>query len=307
MKRILAIAVLASAMTLAISPLSPASATSTPSYNLIGLSTSNRLVEFDSAFPVVGWRSVAVSGLASGEKLIGIDRRPKTGDVYGVGRLGTTGRLYIINTSTGAATFVATLVGAPTASAPRGPAIVLSGNEFGFDFNPAADALRIVSDSGQNLRAIPSNRTPASGPALLTGDTFTDLALNVGGPAVTGVAAAAYTNSQVNPTVPTSTVLFDIDTRRDLLVKQLPPNNGTLVTVGPLRFDAGVVAGFDIVGTGPSTESAFALLSFRHTPASFLAVIDLTTGQANVRSLAGLPFTFRGLTSGAPTVTCSAC
>ena len=39
--------------------------------------------------------------------------------------------------------------------------IVLSGSEFGVDFNPAADALRIVSNTGQNLRALPSDRVAA--------------------------------------------------------------------------------------------------------------------------------------------------
>lgn len=295
-KRTIAIIALAAAITVVVA--TPAPAIQSEGYTLFGLTTTNRIVTFNSAFPLFATSSAPVTGLSAGERLIGIDRRPKTGVMYGVGKSGTTARLYTLDTSSGAATLVATLVGAPTATAARGPAIVLSGTEFGFDFNPVADALRIVSDTGQNLRAIPSNRTPATGPALLAGDTFVDSALNVGGVTATGVTAAAYTNSEVSATAPTSTVLYDIDTRRDLLVTQSPPNAGTLNTVGSLRFDAGTVNGFDILGSSapPSyANTAFAALSFRQTPASFLAEIDLATGRARLRSLAALPFTLRGL------------
>jgi hypothetical protein len=236
---------------------------------------------------------VAVSGLAAGEQLIGIDRRPKTGAIYAVGKLGTAGRLYTVDPSTGAATFVATLVTAPTVvNGPRTP-IALSGTEFGLDFNPAADALRIVSDTGQNLRVIPSDRMPAA-IALLTGDTFTDGALNVAGTPATGVTAAAYTGNDNDPN--TGTTLYDIDTRRDVLVKQDPPNSGTLVTVGPLRFPAGPVAGFDIV-TANGIDTGYAAITVPGTTLTLLAQVDLTSGQAQVTGVAAYPRTLRGLTA----------
>ncbi|HEX7276647.1 MAG TPA: DUF4394 domain-containing protein, partial [Acidimicrobiales bacterium] len=83
---------------------------------LYGLTTSNRIVTLNTAFPVFSSNDVGVTGLALGEQLIGIDRRPKTGALYGVGRLGTAGRLFTIDPSSGAATLVANLVtsGAPT-------------------------------------------------------------------------------------------------------------------------------------------------------------------------------------------------
>jgi len=132
---------------------------------LYGLTTTNRIVTVNTASPVFATSNVGVSGLAAGEQLIGIDRRPKTGVIYGVGKLGTAARLYTVDPATGAATLVATLVAAPTATSGRGGPIALSGTEFGFDFNPMADALRIVSDTGQNVRVIPSDRTPATEPA----------------------------------------------------------------------------------------------------------------------------------------------
>jgi len=292
MKRALAAAVALSAA-LTIGAIAPAQAAFLPSggQTLYGLTTTNRIVTFTTGFSVLATNDVAVSGLGAGEQLIGIDRRPKTGDLYGVGKAGTAGRLYTINPATGVATFVAGLVAAPTTAAPRGGPVVLSGTEFGFDFNPMADALRITSDTGQNLRVIPSDRMPATGSALKTGDTFTDGVLNADVTPATGVTAAAYTN---NVAAPASTVLYDFDTRRDLLVQQNPPNAGTLVTVGSLRLPVGSVAGFDIVTAG-GADTAYAAVTVGVSPFTLLVRVDLATGRTTITGLAAFPNTLRGL------------
>jgi len=238
-----------------------------------------------------------VTGLQPGEQLVGIDRRPKTGEIYAVGKLGTTGRLYTVNPTTGVATFVAILVTAPTSTSAGGTPIVLSGTEFGVDFNPVPDALRIISDTGQNLRVIPSPRTPATGPALKAGDTFTDGPLNVAGAPAPGVTGAGYTNSGVSGTQPATTTLYDIDTARDLLVRQNPPNAGGLETVGPLGFPAGTRAGFDIVST-PSGEFAFAALTLEGPVAlTVLFQVDLATGLAQPIGVVNPAFTLQGITA----------
>ena len=256
---------------------------------LYGLTTTNRIVTINTAFSVFSSNDVAVTGLAGGEQLIGIDRRPNGGLVYGVARAANgTGRLLTVDPSTGATSPVAPLVAAPVGTTPRGGPITLSGNEFGFDFNPQADALRIVSDTGQNLRVIPSNRA-----ALLTGDTFGDGVLNADITPATGVSGAAYTN---NVAAAPSTKLYDIDTRRDLLVEQTPPNNGTLVTVGSLRFPVGSIAGFDIVTTN-GVDTGYAALTLTGRSFTFLTEIDLATGRARVLSIAAYPQTLRGLTA----------
>lgn len=299
MKRILAATVALSAA-LAIAGVAPAQAAFTPGQaaflpasgqTLYGLTTTNRIVTFTTGFSVLATNDVAVNGLGAGEQLIGIDRRPKTGELYGVGKSGSAGKLYTINPATGVATFVAALVAAPTAAGPRGGPIALSGTEFGFDFNPMADALRITSDTGQNLRVIPSDRAPATGPALVTGDTFSDGVLNADVTPATGVTAAAYTN---NTSGAASTVLYDLDTRRDLLVQQNPPNAGTLVSVGSLGLPVGPVAGFDIVSAG-GANTAYAAITLGVTPYTLLARIDLTTGRASVAGVAAFPNTLRGL------------
>ena len=62
-----------------------------------------RLYTFDSA-NAAGATKVSISGLQIGETLVGIDVRPATGVLFGVG---SSNRVYTINTSTGLATQVA--------------------------------------------------------------------------------------------------------------------------------------------------------------------------------------------------------
>src|SRR5215212_3308697 len=69
---------------------------------LLGVSVTNTLLTFDSSTP--GTVSpVGITGLQAGESILGIDIRPANGAVYG---LGTTSRLYTINSLTGLATQV---------------------------------------------------------------------------------------------------------------------------------------------------------------------------------------------------------
>ncbi|WP_242582315.1 DUF4394 domain-containing protein [Hymenobacter telluris] len=175
--------------------------------------------------------SKPITGLQASETLVGIDFRPVNGQLYAVS---SASRIYTINTSSGAAAFVAALSAA-------GTPLLLAGSSFGVDFNPVVDRIRIVSNTGQNLRVNP-----------VDGVTLVDAALNPGAPAVTG---AAYANNFAGTT---TTTLFDIDVNSDKLFIQNPPNNGTLVEVGNLGVNVEAATGFDIGGT---SNTAFALLA----------------------------------------------
>lgn len=203
-----------------------------------------------------------ISGLAGGETVLGIDFRPATGQLFA---LGSTSRLYVLNTSSGAATAVGV---APFAT-------LLNGTNFGFDFNPTVDRVRIVSNTGQNLRVNPNDGLIAAVDGNLSGTT----------PFVTG---AAYTNNFAGAT---STVLYDIDTQSNRLVKQDPPNNGTLVDVGPLGVTATAANGFDI---GGKSGMAYALLNVGGTTRVYS--INLTTGAATAG--ATLTGSFKGFALG---------
>ncbi len=113
------------------------------------LTSDNRLVTFNRSAPAIP-NAVRISGLLMGEDLLGIDIRPggtPAGELYA---LSDGGRIYTINVSTGAATRKGMLV--PDPADTTNPFSALDGTDFGVDFNPVSDRLRIVSNTGQNLR-----------------------------------------------------------------------------------------------------------------------------------------------------------
>ena len=118
----------------------------------VALTDQNQLVSFKVRKPdqLVSIRSIR--GLQPGVSMVGIDYRPKTGDLYGVG---SNSAVYRINPQTGIA--IAENVDAMGNPVPFTPG--LNGTNFGIDFNPAPDAIRIVSDAGQNKRVAPDAGT----------------------------------------------------------------------------------------------------------------------------------------------------
>jgi len=207
-----------------------------------GVDTDNNFVAFNPAAPQTQVVK-PFTGLQSGERVVGLDMRPLNGQLYG---LGSTNRLYTINLATGAATVVGTTP------------LVLTGTNFGFDFNPTVDRIRIVSDTGVNLRVNPTD-----------GTATVDGTLNPGTPSVT---AAAYSNNFAGAT---STVLYDMDSNTDMLYRQDPPNAGTLVSIGALGVNITGVNGFDIGGT---SGTGYAVLTVGTTASVY--TINLTTGAA---------------------------
>jgi hypothetical protein len=234
---------------------------------IFALTSTNSLIKFSSDQPGTIISSVGITGLQSGENLIGIDFRPRDRQLYGVSN---QNRIYIINTSTGIAASNVTL------STP------VSGAAFGFDFNPQADRLRITSEADQNLRIDVTNGNTTSDMLLqyAAGDA------NSGSPKITG---SAYTN---NFDLTPATALFGIDSDRDILVRQNPPNNGTLNTIGSLGVNTSDAVGFDI---SPSSTRAFAALTPPGIISSNLYTINLTTGAATLIGTIGGSQTVMGL------------
>jgi hypothetical protein len=247
---------------------------------LAGIGTSggnNLLVTFPSDDPM-DISKVKITGLQKKERILGIDVRPLNGQIYA---LGSTSRLYVINRDTGVATAVS-----PT---PLNPAV--TGGAVAFDFNPTVDRIRIMTDAGQNLRAHPDTGAIVAVDASLAyagGDpNFAD---------VPEVGACAYTNNDNDPL--TSTTLFDIDTANDVVVRQDPPNNGTLNTVGPLGVDAVHVAGFDIAGSnGVAYASLVVKDGKKKNLRATLFTINISTGAATPVGKIGGPWPLTSLTA----------
>jgi hypothetical protein len=109
---------------------------------LVGLSTGNQLVHFDSAAPGVVQHQVAISGVTAGEDIVSIDARPANGLIYA---LSDASSLYTVNPFTGVAALVG-MSGTP-----------LNSNLAAIDFNPSVDRLRVVTSNEQNIRLNPNN------------------------------------------------------------------------------------------------------------------------------------------------------
>ncbi len=205
-----------------------------PTLTAWAATTDGKLVAFAPSAPATALKTLTVSGLESGETLVGIDVRPLDAKLYGVG---SNGRLYALDTETGAASATATLAAAANASFTSLPTA-----NYGFDFNPAADALRLVDDAEDNFRILPSTRTAGA-----AGTTFVDTALTPAG----DVSAAAYTQSYAGST---TTTLYVVDTVAGQLLRQgglngdPSPNGGALTGVGALGVSSTSEANFDIIG-----------------------------------------------------------
>ncbi|WP_128543699.1 DUF4394 domain-containing protein [Larkinella soli] len=212
------------------------------------LTDGNSLNKKSLANPATDVDVNMVTGLQDGEKLLGIDFRPATGQLYG---LGSTSRIYVINPEDGKARAIGT--------GPFSPS--LNSEAVGFDFNPAADLIRVVTAAGQNLRINPNT-------GMVVGNTADP---DINGGSSPAVSAVAYTNSRAGVT---TTTLYDVDPASDRLFIQNPPNNGTLVQVGPLGKDIAATAGFDI-----SPDNAHALLAFTADGKAELGHLDLNTGK----------------------------
>ena len=236
------------------------------------LTSSNKLLSFDRATPATIRSTATVTGLQAGENLLGIDFRPADGQLYGVG---STGRIYTLNGVTGAATLKATL--AADAADTTAPYTALAGTQFGVDFNPVADRLRIVSNTGQSLRI-----------NVDTGATTTDGNIN-GGAAGTAIAAAAYTNSFAGTA---STTLFVIDGANATLYTQNPPNNGTLAGAVPLGVAATGVAGFDI---DARTNTGYAVMTVAGVRNLYTLNLAAATAPATLVAAIGVTEELRGL------------
>lgn len=231
--------------------------------------TQNNLLRIDSAAPQMVQSTLSITGLASGESLLGIDFRPATGGLYG---LGSSNRIYMINTATGAASAVG-----------AGGQFTLNGTSFGVDFNPVPDRMRVTSNTGQDLRLNPNDGTLTA-----VDGTLAYAAGDVNAGRTPNVAASAYTNSVAGAQ---TTTLYDIDTATGALVIQNPPNNGTLTTVGSLGVSSTGFVGFDIL---PVSGTAYASLTGA-SGFSSLYSINLQNGSASLIGAIGTNQTITGL------------
>lgn len=206
-----------------------ASATGAQAATVYGVDELNNLVTFNSAAPGTFLSSVEITGIGQNESLQAIDFRSSNNVLYG---LSSDRLLYRINLATGVATQI-------------GGALAITGSSFGFDFNPVADLIRVVSNDNSNYVVNPDTG------ALTTTTPVFYAAGDVNAGRDPGVTANAYLSG--------STVQYAIDTDTDFLVRQAN-SAGTLTSVGslqvPNRNTVGTRTSFDIRGSDAFVQNA---------------------------------------------------
>ena len=253
----------------------------------MAVTASNQLLQFNAGQPHKILDRKPITGLATQESLVGIDYRVARGTLYG---LGTTGRLYVIDARTGAAK--------PVASAPS---LVLAGTEYGFDFNPTVDRIRVTTIDGSNLRLHPDTGAVVDGDASSPGSQFDGKLAYVEGHANAGKSAAlvavGYTYNKTNEKLTTN---YAIDAEQGALVLQgsregaspvVSPNTGRLSTVGTLGIDKFERGSLDIADV---TGNAY-LAAAAGSGSTRWYQVDLSTGRARLIGTIGAGDGLRGI------------
>jgi hypothetical protein len=239
-----------------------AAAAATPAYVVYALADAN-LIRFSSTTPSTIDATVPITGIAAGDVLHGIDVRPATGQLYGMGVNSTpnpdTLRLYVIDRATGQATAVTVGTVNATGNASR----------YAIDFNPASDRVRVIDDTGGNQRLNPNNG------ALAANDT----PLSPAGANVRGIAYDRNVAARSAPST-TPTTLYAIKADGNLVhvggLNGTPsPNGGVVTNVGPL----GAVPGSNSVGFDITADNV-GLASIPIGLGEYLHVVDLASGHA---------------------------
>jgi Domain of unknown function (DUF4394) len=246
-----------------------------------GLTTTNGLYSFDTATAFTVSDIIPVTGLkAANEQLEGIDFRPADGKLYALGRVSGTSdlRLYTVNTQTGAATQVGNAPLQLDTAKVTNPSDL--GTNFGLDFNPVVDRLRVVTDTGRNFRVDPNTGLTVDADTATAGVQF-DADLN---PAGFSVVALAYTK---NTPGAASTTLFGYDFRGEQLVQvggpngTPSPNTGTTTAVGPSGLGSASPQNLGLdVRTEGGVDTAFLSEHSAGGDTTDLYTVNLATGTA---------------------------
>jgi hypothetical protein len=213
----------------------------------------------------------AVTGLPAGEILVGMDYRISKGVLF---TLSSAGRLYTLDVPSGALKLVGS-----------GAGVTLQGEAFGVDFNPVADRVRVVSNTGQNLRLHPDTGAVAAtdpAPAYAAGDPRFGTKPEL--------VAAGYTYNKSNEKLTTNYAidrnggyLVTVGTRDDVQ-PGVSFNTGQLFSVGSLGIADLSDANLDIADV---TGAAFVTANTKGQPASRLYTLDLKTGKATLLGSVG--------------------
>ena len=233
---------------------------------VVAVTDAGEFIRFNAGQPQRLLQRQPLKGLDAGDRLVGIDYRVARGVLYA---LSASGKLYTLNADT------AQLV---PVGAGAGVAAALTGRHVGFDFNPVVDRVRVVSDTGQNLRLHPD-----TGALVATDPAVTAPAAAPGG---VRLAGAAYTYNTRDATL---TTMYVVDLARGALMLQ-GSREGTLPVVSP---NTGQLTAVGDLGTGPLQDADFDIADINNA-----ALAALRAGGRTRLHAIDLPITGRVLKIG---------
>lgn len=237
---------------------------------LLVLTQAHELIRINAGHPSQVLARMPLLGLPADDEIVGIDFRVARGVLYALSR---RGQLFTLDPAS-----------ARLAPVGGGAPLALPAGAVGFDFNPAADRIRVVA-GGLSLRLHPDTGAQVDGEPSRDGlQPDTALAYDAGDrrqgqPA--DLVAAGYT---YHPRDDKLTTNYAIDRAAGTLVMQgsregmhpvVSPNSGRLTTVGPLGLGPIEDASLDIADVGGA-----ALAAVRLGGRTQLYQIDLASGQA---------------------------
>ncbi len=236
----------------------------------VGLTLENELVMFDVSTPETIDARMPVTGQMEGDVLAGIDFRPATGELIGIGEMSV---LYSIDTTTGEATSLADGMFEP----------VLEDRLLGFDFNPTVDRIRVDVNTTQNLRLNPETGligvNPDTDQPTIDGNTaYAEGDVNAG--VTPRVVAAGYTNNMDGAE---TTQLYVFDAEANTLALQDPPNDGVLNTIATVDVDIVEETAFDIAPSGEAFAAVPRLVADQATPVVPMATPVTGSDGSSVR------------------------
>lgn len=241
---------------------------------ILGLTNANELVMFDAANPAMHSAPMAITGITSGQDIVGMDVRPLTGEVYllGYDMSMSQAQLYKLDTASKMAMAVGNAI-----------SLQLTG-KVGFDFNPTVDRIRVITSGGQNYRL-----HPITGALVATDGMLMYNSTDVNAGVMPRVATGAYTNSYPGAT---ATALYNFDDSLNVLTLQNPPNNGVQNTIGKTGLMVNAMdatSDMDIYYNPQTMQNEVYLIANSGTnTADILYMVDLATGKVGFIGNTGL-------------------
>ncbi len=246
---------------------------------IVAVSSGNQLLRFNAGQPQQVRERRPLAGLRAAERILGIDFRVARGELYALGAVGTAGQLYRIDIAQARALPVGTGLQLPAGSDQA--------VDWGFDFNPTVDRIRVVNDTGANLRLHPDTGAQVDADAGQPGPQADGPLGYQAGDLAAGkaaaIVAAGYTYNQTDDKITTN---FALDGAAGTLVHQgskeglqpvVSPNTGRLFTVGSLGIGPFAHATLDISDLAPTAYSG---IHARGARATRWYQLDLVTGRA---------------------------